>query len=55
MKKYEKLHFEAMELTAPGPKSSGLGPQKLTPWGFEGLGLLDLLLVALILEHVFRR
>ena len=45
--KYEKLHFEAME---PWLELSGLGPQKLSPWGFKGLGLLDLLLVALIIK-----
>ena len=44
-----------MEITGPWLELSGLGPPKLSPWGFKGLGLLDLLLVALILEHVFRR
>ena len=47
-----------MEPTGPWLKSSGLGPPKLSPWGFKGLGLLylsiylsiDLPLVALIIK-----
>ena len=44
MKKDEKLHFEAMQITGPWSESSGLGPPKLSPWGFKGLGLLSLMI-----------
>ena len=49
-KSKKSLVFEPMGTAQLQLKSAGARPRRLSPWAFKGLGLLEHLLVALILQ-----